>query len=128
MNKYIKEIKHTNCEVTDTFERMRGKTIRYSITVTLNRTSEGKCFTLYVDHVRLKNELGHELSHADKLFTGLNHVPALYFSFEVDPDFCELQDNSVFEITLHEARSDKRETFKYVLLNHLWEEITEQQA
>jgi len=125
MNKYIKEVKHTNCEVTDKFERMKGKTIRYAITVILNRPSENECFRLHVDNVKLKNELGHELPLADDLFRGLTYNSKLYFYFDIDPDFCELQELSVFEITLHEAWSSKQETFKYVLSNHSWEEVAE---
>ena len=123
MNKYIKEIKHTNCEVTDSFERMMGKTIRYAITVMLNRTSENKCFKLHVDNVSLKNELGRELPLVGNLDGALIYNSTLHFYFDIDPDFCELQEQSVFEITLHEAWSSKQENFRYVLSNHTWEEV-----
>ena len=125
MNKYISSIEHENQDITDEFERAKGQTKKYCITAKLNRTSDGKCFILFVDQVKLIDELGLELPAAEKCPTGINYVPALRFCFDFDPDFCELQNKTVFEITLHESRSDTRETFKYMLCNHSWEEISE---
>lgn len=128
MNKYISSITHNNYDVTDKFERMSGKTKRHVIVVALNRTPEDRCFKLFVHHVKLQNELGYELTCTDELIPGLHYVSEFYFNFEIDPDFCELQDKSVFEISLREAGNDRWETFKYMLTNHSWEEITEDQS
>lgn len=128
MNKYIKGIKHENCEVTDMFERMNGKTKKYAITVMLNRTSEDKYFKLFVGHVELKNELGHELSIINKPIDGIYAVSELCFCFGLDCDFCELQDKSVFKIVLREQGNIDWETFEYVLSSRTWKEIPEVQA
>ena len=125
MNKYILSVTHDNYDVTDEFERLSGKTKRHVIVVTLNRTLEDRCFKLFVNHVKLQNELGYELTCVNEPISGLYYVPNLYFNFEIDPDFCDLQDKSVFEISLREEGNERWETFRYMLINHLWEEITD---
>ena len=123
MNKYIANITYKIISTIDETSKLGEKTTRHALFITLNRTPEGKCFELFVDRVTLRNEFGQELTRADKASDGICYTTELYFLFVMDEDFCELQNNSEFEITLHAAQERRTETFKYILSDHSWTEI-----